>query len=410
MGHAAGAAEALSSLLGMCAAVRGGSLRQAHRLAGPLSPMPGETVAAGFAGLAARAAASRGSEAGASETSRERRRVDPLELEPAVLASIEAQALFEAADDMPEAAAAQMRAAAGAMVLGAGASGEPCAAAELRHLLSAAAGADADAGPGLTMAGDDPLDAATAAELMATAATAASRSASRSSVGGEGASPSGTGTSGGSGGAGTSASYSQLRLQFDLMQAEHREQLREMRRSLRKALRRIEGLKTARGGLLTGVPADEDPETVATTGWEPASHGGHGAEGGGDSGRPRAAAASAKPARRGSGGSRRGSGSVPPARRGSGGKRKAAGGARTQQSELAGDVADIKAEVARMRAAMTKAESEKQQLSRTLASTSRASAVREKRLTKALKAVAAQLPGGSKQFQSVLRSLSAPKT
>ncbi|KAA0163162.1 hypothetical protein FNF31_02987 [Cafeteria roenbergensis] len=245
--------------------------------------------------------------------------------------------------------------------------------------------------------------------------------------GGALASPAGTGTSDGTGdGAGTSASYSQLRLQFDLMQAEHREQLREMRRSLRKALRRIEGLKTARSAAITaparpaahsGAGLGSDPEAVsppasvhATT---QAAAGGRG-----DRRAPQPVPPS-PPSRRGSAGGggvamtspagsrRRLDGHAPPS--GQRSKRKSAVQAvGERQDALAGDVADIRAEMARMRQAMARETREKDELGRRLARTAKAATTREKRLTRALKAVASKLPGGSKEFQSLLRGLSAP--
>ena len=79
-----------------------------------------------------------------------------------------------------------------------------------------------------------------------------------------------------------------------------------------------------------------------------------------------------------------------------------------RQDALAGDVADIRAEMARMRQAMARETREKDELGRRLARTAKAATTREKRLTRALKAVASKLPGGSKEFQSLLRGLSAP--
>lgn len=431
MGHDEGADRALSALLDLCSAVRGGALDEARRLAGPSSPLDGETVAHGFGGQGhGGRRLSDASDGGASADSRARRRVDASLLSPAALATIEAQALYMAADDLgpgvPEGTRERVRAAAAAMVFEGGDGGEPCAVAELRQLARAAAMDDTfqpESGCAADASGDD----ATAAALAATDA-----SATRGLVHGRAhmcgaASPAGTGTSDGTGdGAGTSASYSQLRLQFDLMQAEHREQLREMRRSLRKALRRIEGLKTARSAAIT-APA------------RPAGHGGAGLGSDPEAVSPPASIHAATQAAAGGRGDRREQQVVPtspPSRRGSAGgvavamtspagsrrrldghapatglrsKRKSAVQAvGERQDALAGDVADIRAEVARMRQAMARETREKDELSRRLARTAKAATTREKRLTRALKAVASKLPGGSKEFQSLLRGLSSP--
>lgn len=315
MGHGSGAREALTALLGLCSRVRGGRLEEATSLAGPVSPLDGETSAippaSAIGGVVAAHSDSNKSVDGNrgsrysmdadSADSRARRRIDPTTLDACVLATLEAQALYEAAvdagDALPAPAALSMRAAAADMVFGKGeanpgaaaAESAPCAIAAVRKLLrstraaldeaEAAArariGAAAESGGEGSMAlltggsdclmlprvvedadEDASIDAAggDGQRLRRAAAAAASaiegthptphpvrrsRSGSGSNATG---SPAGTGT-GRSGADATSASYSQLRLQFDLMQAEHKEQLREMRRSLKKALRRIEALK-----------------------------------------------------------------------------------------------------------------------------------------------------------------------
>jgi Tfp pilus assembly protein PilO len=65
----------------------------------------------------------------------------------------------------------------------------------------------------------------------------------------------------------------------------------------------------------------------------------------------------------------------------------------------------IRGKMTELELAMEREQQEKEHLSKILADNSRASALREQKLTSVLKAVAAKLPGGKGELHDLLRSI-----
>jgi hypothetical protein len=220
---------ALERVLALCRSVRAGSLEAARDIGGPSSPT-GDTMARDAPPLLAG-----GIPSGGGYSPRSEARPSVLDLRPCAVAAIAAQAVYELAQDLlelnseSEPMCMQLMVECARMVFDT-TGGRPSAVA----LLVRPGGAATELEPE-----EDAVHDETEASLpgLPRALASHSRSSSASSPTGRGRHDTESSEAGIS-----SSTFTQLKMQLDLERVEHKKQLRDLRRSIRKVLTGIEAI------------------------------------------------------------------------------------------------------------------------------------------------------------------------